>query len=291
MNRLKTLIVATVLSLGAQGLFAQGFVPPVAETTDKQDDFGLWFEVGATKKMNNWWSASLEAEMRTADNVHNVSSARVGLFIGYKPLKWLKFNAGYQWQYNHTTAKISYHYSDDMVCDGLNVTKGYWQQRNRFIGEIGLSTPRMFGCLKLSVRGRYQYQLTDAMNLDRDKYRVYTSDGPVLATGATYKTGDLRPGYPQSDPKLKHESSSQTLRTRVKLEMNKKRCQWSPFVSYEFFNRIDKDLTFDKGRLSVGTGYDISKHHSLSLAYLLNWEYDEMAIRTHIVSVGYNFNF
>ncbi len=68
--------------------------------------------------------------------------------------------------------------------------------------------------------------------------------------------------------------------------------KWTPYISYEIFNRLDKDFKFDEMRFAAGTVYSITEHHDISLGYLLDMKPDadnHFNKRVHVIQIGYVF--
>lgn len=247
------------------------------------DDFGIWTEVGATKNLPYGLSLSLSGEFRSANLSRNVDRWSGAFSVGYKPCKYVKFGVGYVFLYNYHASETKDHYKDDIVIpeykNGYNITEHYWTPRNRFFAEATGSI-KLFKRLKISLRERYQYTHRSEQNIPRAKYR--------------FKNGILRPGYPIHDLNNKAESDRQYLRSRLKLEFDRKRCDWQPFVSFELHNALDENMKLHKTRFSTGTTYAISSKHELSAAYIFNntTDVDDDSYEgTHAVCIGYTFKF
>ena len=48
------------------------------------DDFGMWYEIGAEKKLSSKWSMGLEGEFRTRNNTKTADRWSAGLSGEYK---------------------------------------------------------------------------------------------------------------------------------------------------------------------------------------------------------------
>ncbi len=108
--------------------------------------------------------------------------------------------------------------------------------------------------LKLSMRERYQFTHTSGVN-----------DTPA--------------------------SNEHHLRSKFKMDFPVK--NWTPYLSYEVYNRIDKGFKFDEMRFAAGTVYSITKHHDISFGYLLDMKPDadnSFNNRVHVIQIGYVFN-
>lgn len=67
-----------------------------AQAQEKQhDDFGIWGDVHFTKTWDNGIYIGLRAEGRSCDLTRSLDCWFIRPIVGYKPLKWLKFDAAY----------------------------------------------------------------------------------------------------------------------------------------------------------------------------------------------------
>lgn len=242
------------------------------------DEYGTWISVGAKKSLGTQWSLGLEAEYRAQDN----SRWAVGLDAGYKLNKYIKFGAGYTLLYNRKGEKVK---GDPSVDDEYRVTPAYAYPRHRFFVEA-TADKRFWKWLRISLRERYQLTYRPAKNYDRITYSKYIDDNweEQWDDGVT-------------STKTRESETSQLLRSRLKLEVDKKGWKFSPFVSVEAHNsvRCGDGMCIDKVRTVVGTGYKLNKQHEISLAYVLSFDFNEddgkADSRIHAVSIGYNFKF
>ena len=261
-------MIMTFCSLGAQA----------------KDDFGIWTELGATKVLPYNMSVFFEGEFRSMNNTANVDRWGGSLGVGYKPYRFLKFAASYSFLYEFNSTSRKEHYKDDTGLDrdwnGYNETQYYWTPKNRFNGEFTLDY-KFFGFLKVSLRERYQYTHQKRQMVPRAKYR-YKSDKETL-----------KPGYPIMDePNEKEEKTKQYLRSRLKLDFDKKGWAFTPFVSFEIYNNLDNELILDKTRVMVGTEYKINQKNEMSVAYGFSNDVEENPYEgKHLLSIGYAFKF
>lgn len=289
---MKTRILTAVLLLAAVSVFAQG-----------QDDFGVWTEVGYEKSLGQKWAVGLDAGMRTEQNSAKLNRWSLGANVSYKAHKYLTIGVGYAFMDYYNNRK--YKEWDKTGWDpdpnagsetetyrwGYTETPRNWSVRHRLM--LNLSTGfKLNKWLKLSIRERYQYTHKDAYSVDRIKQHnkvVYTLD----------ENEEWVPGIPTEDrtvdPKNYSAADTHTLRSRLKLEVDKKKLAWSPFVSVETFNDLANGMTLGSLRFSAGTGYRINKHHRLSLAYVLDAGKNDISgcynDRLHVVSVGYELKY
>ena len=71
-------------------------------------DFGLWMTAGVEKKINKKWSVGVEFEFRLKDNIEEgkgwgaPNRWSIGVGADYKPLSWLKLDAGYKFMRDYS---------------------------------------------------------------------------------------------------------------------------------------------------------------------------------------------
>lgn len=260
---------------------------PVASFAQSdQDDFGTWIELGAEKSLPHNLSVGVNGELRTEDNSTRVDRLSIGVDLGYKVCKYLKVGVGYNFMGSFSPEKRKEHYKDDIEDDahwnGYKLTESYWTPKHRLSLEAS-SSVKLWKWLRVSARERYQYTKSASVDgIQTSKYRFTFLNGEPI----------LKDGYPEIESTDKPSESAQYIRSRVKLEVDKKRLDWSPFVSVEFHNSIDHSFHLHKLRTSVGTGYKINRNHSVDMAYTLTNEFDETPNeRMHALSVGYKYKF
>lgn len=245
---------------------------PFALWAGNEDDFGAWLELGATKSLPRNWDIGLEAELRTMDNCQTVDRLSLSPSLSYKANKYLKFSAGYalMFDYNKENAGKKW------------LTPSYWSHRNRLYVDAN-SSVKLWKWLRISGRVRYQFTHRAGQHIDR-----YECEGLDATTGEYSYYMD------EADVKYKDCNSRQVLRSRIKFQLDKKRLDWSPFVSVEFHNNVavGEHMNLDKLRTCVGTEYKINKHNDVSLSYVLTLDrmqhpYEAM----HAVSIGYSYDF
>lgn len=269
--KLKFVTLLAVVLMPAAGLRAGG------------DDFGVWTELGVTKLLPYGLSVSVEGEFRSMNLSRNVDRWSGGLGVGYKPLSFLKFGASYTYIYEFKPGERKEHYKDDTGLEadwnGYNQTQYYWASKHRFQGDMTLST-KIDKVLKISLRERYQYTHRDAMEVPRTKYRFKKDK----------KTPKV--GYPREDVNEKAEKKTQYLRSRLKLELDKKNWKLVPYVSMELYNDLDDEWRLCKTKFTVGTSYRITNRHEAALGYLFANDVDVDPYEgTHVLNIGYSFEF
>ena len=247
------------------------FLLPLTGRAGNNDDFGIWTELGIEKTLPHNWSVGLESEFRSMDNSSLMDRWSLGASIDYKIHKYLKVGAGYSFLLDNTPGKAGKNW----------LTPSYNSHRNRFFAEAS-SSVKLWKWLRISGRMRYQFTHRPMQHIER-----FECEGMDGNTGE-YIYDD------EADIKLRDCESRQVLRSRVKLEVDKKHLDWSPFIGVEFHNNvaIGQHMNFDKLRTSVGTDYKINKQHKVSLSYIMTLDRTAHPYsRMHAVSVGYNFDF
>lgn len=260
-------------------------LPSVAAAQNQDDDFGLWYSVGASKKFSQKLSVEAEVEYRTFDDAKKTDRWSGGVGLDYKVLPWLKASAGYTFLYDKRR-KESFSYYDDEDDEGEpweGFVKKYksatfWSPRHRF--NVDLTFSQNLGRFKLSLRERWQYTYRPEKTATRDVYEyAYDNDG------------NLDPDFctTESESKTYSGKGTNVLRSRLQVDYNIPHCKVDPFVSAELYN----SWAVKKVRYSVGADWKLTKQHVFTVAYRyqdLRGDYDEEP-DMHIVSVGYKFKF
>ena len=125
---------------------------------------------------------------------------------------------------------------------------------HRFMADV-VPSVSVSSWLKLSLRERYQY---------------------------TYRMA-------RHDIDAQHEHH---LRSRIKAVMAMAQSKWEPFTSAEVFNNMGERFTIDEIRLTAGTGYRFSPHHSVNIGYMLNLKRsaDRLDKMLHALTTEYIYN-
>lgn len=276
------IMVKKILWVGALCLPA---LAVTAQDNDYESDFGTWWELGAKKELTKQWSVSLEGELRTNDMNKEVDRLGLGLGAVYKVNKYLKVGAGYTLNGLHKQEKVKTKedYNDiDGALEGVRIrtTPGYWSHRHRFYIDV---TPgiKLGKAWHLSLRERYQYSFTPLHHHTRDTryYEVFEGEWDLDREVLGERVTDER-------------VHRHVLRSRIKLEYDKKKVDWKPFVSVETQNNLTEHMHMRKLRTAVGTEYKINRHHSAGLAYVFtraNEGGDKDLF--HALNISYNFKF
>lgn len=271
---------------------------PLVARAGGDDDFGTWLELGAEKNLPRNFSIGVEGELRTQDAVKTMNRVTLGMNVGYKLNKWVKFKAAYNFIESYSPSKRKEHYKENddgslkldadgnPQWNGYKVTESYWTPKHRFSLEA-TGTVKLWKWLRISLRERYQFTRRAEKEVNEEKFRF-----SQVLDGDGNPTYELKGDYPVTEVDVKEAQSDNVLRSRLKLEVDKKKLDWSPFVSVETHNDLGSSLKLQKIRASVGTEYTINSQHAVSLAYVFTSEMDEKPReRFHAVSVGYNFEF
>ena len=96
-------------------------------------------------------------------------------------------------------------------------------------------------------------------------------------------------------------NTDQVLRSRLKLEYDKKRCPFSPYISAEAHNSVSvgDHMLLQKVRASVGCGYKFRKRNEVSLSYVATfymYDIEDGEVirdhdRRHALCIGYKYSF
>ncbi len=272
------------------------FLVPALSWAGDKDDFGIWMGVGAQKALPHNLSVGVDADLRTRDTSKKVDRIGIGVDLGYKLNKYVKFGVAYDFleSYKDEKATIKYKKDSDTI-KNVKVTPSYWRPRHRFSLEVSPSV-KLWQLLRVSVRERYQYTHQKEQTLTRYTYEYKATANGLDEEGNPIEKEEWKiDGEP--DQKKKSQKDMHVLRSRLKIEIDKKKLAWSPFVSVETQNYFKKIELNDGGcsalrnvRTMAGTEYKINKHNSVGMAYVFT-RYKEDKERMHAISVEYNFKF
>ena len=228
-----------------------------------QSEAGLLMSAEAEKKVNKKLSLSLEAEMRTRNNLKTMDRWKFGIGASYKLTPWLKANAGYDLLYTNFRDDTDYKSS------GANNhwRPSYWGIKHRF--HIALTGSYKFGNnLKLSLRERWQYTYRPEKTVQRWDF-----------------------DDEQWEDKVRAGKGRNQLRSRFEVTYDQKSALFVPFASMELYN----SWSIEKIRYTVGTDIRLSKQHSLSAFYrfqnMKNVDPDDYDPDMHYIGIGYKFKF
>lgn len=259
----RTLLLAFVLlplSLAAQVSFHD------------EDSFGGWLELGMEKDLGTYWEWNVAGELRTEKNFTRMDRWSLGTGLSYKPFKYLKMGVNYDFLCGYTTDKMS---KEEYTIDGelmaYRYTPSYWTPRHRL--SLDVSSSYKFRWVRFSIRERYQY----------------THQAEKTITGR-YDTE--MPTWEQ-DPvkdKVNPAEDDHLLRSRIKMQVDKKKLDWSPFLSVEAHNRLTDKMRLHKVRTAIGTEYKVNSHNNLSFSLVMT-NYMQVYKTKMAVNVGYSYDF
>ena len=78
----------------------------------QSDDFGIWYSLGAEKKISKNLSVGAETEFRTRNDAKTADRWSTGIEAEYKIIKGVKASAGYTFLYDNNMEKLSYNYDE-----------------------------------------------------------------------------------------------------------------------------------------------------------------------------------
>ena len=241
-------------------------------TASAQDDFGMFYELGAEKKLSSKWSVSLEGEYRTRNNTKTADRWSAGLSADYKIVKGtlgtVKATAGYSLLYDNNPEKLTYKSS------GLpkKWTPGYWGTRHRLY--VSLAGSMDLGRFTIGLRERYQYTIRPEKKNQR--YEFVYNDEDYLVGNSLQSVSSKKKGM---------------LRSRLQVEYNIAHCKFDPFVNAEMFS---DDMGIQKMRYQAGVEYKLSKKHAFTLTYRyqdIGGDDDDNDVNSHLIGLSYKFKF
>ncbi len=262
------------------------------ETSDSQgskDDFGVWMAVGLQKQLPRNLTVGVDGEWRTRDNSKKVDRLSIGFNVNYKVNKYLRLGVAYSFldSFKDGGVKVKYRDEEGLVINNIKYTHDYWRPQHRVYVDIS-PTIKVLGMLRLTLRERYQYSHVKGVTVARDKYDLkkkthYWNDEETDYTYSYHKWE-----Y-EDDPKEKPAKDTHMLRSRLKLELDKKKVPWSPFVSVETMNYF-KHLYLSKVRTVAGTEYKFNKRNSVGIAYVMTYDREDKE-RFHALNLSYDIKF
>jgi len=242
----------------------------------QSDDFGMWYEVGAEKKLSPNWSLGLEGEFRTRDNSKTADRWSAGLGIDYRLLKTtnfsLKASAGYTLLYDNNPEKLTYKSNSGLP---KKWTPSYWGTRHRF--NVSLSGNLDLGRWTIGLRERWQF--THRPEKARQRYAFEYDE----------RGGMTEPDDSQWEAVKSKDKS--LIRSRLQLAYNIRRSKVDPFANVEMFTDGNG---IQKMRYQAGLEYKLSKQHQFSLTYRyqdVGSNDDDNDVNSHLVGLSYKFKF
>ena len=244
------------------------------------DDFGIWTSLDASKKLTDKLKFGMEGEFRTTDGVKEIDRRSVGVSLSYKAATWLKADIGYIYMNAYEPAETKTEAFD--VEAGLYNTKhdhAYRVNKDRLFAS--LTGEFKVGRLEFAIRERLQYTYTNTAFTTEDKTEWDYEDKVNFAD--PYQ--DSKTEVEQKDAKR-----NTTLRSRLTIKWDIRKCPIKPFVSAELFTRTDEWRFHDKIRYRAGANYKIDKDNSFSVYYIYQNANDDDEPAGHAIGASYSFD-
>lgn len=283
-----------------QSILALSLLFAASLMAQENDEVGIWTELGIEKAITKKWDVGMDLEYRAQDR----SRFSAGLSTSYKPFKFIKLGIGYNFLYSYRPDKYKDKSEGEVGSEewttGYNLTPEYWFPRHRFNVEATGSI-KLWNWLKVSLRERYQLTHSKARSVDKLKHRVTYEKMLDFDEDWNEITWYEETPTDKTETEIKPAFTDQVLRSRIKLEFDKKRNPFSPFVSAEFHNSVSKGdhMLLQKIRAAVGSSYKFRKHNEVSLSYVITFDmYDiednevvRQHDRMHAINIGYKYSF
>lgn len=263
-------------------------LPLVPLTAAADDETGTWIEVSGQHDFSKKWSTEISLGHRLENNFTQPVRWDAGLSATYKPFKRFKLSAAYLFIRDYNTEEWKEHQNSKGVFNGYNVDGGFWRTKHRAYFEAAYKIP-LIGHFNLTLRERYQYTRNLAASTTEAKYRLASAG----YSGPTVEYDGHNLVLSETETELKEAADRHYLRTRVGMEYARKGCAFSPFATYELAHDLQEDFDLVRQRIVIGTDWKLSKHHTLSMAYLLQLGTTDSGTdtRLHILNLGYTFDF
>ncbi len=211
-------------------------LPATSLMAQEEEPGGIWTGITIEKNITKKWSVDTEIEFRS--NGFSPSRDRFGIQFGtdYEIFKNFKLGASYNWM----------NVNDDYKYNNAGVIRtDYFQNRHR-----------------INAQAVYRYDIGDFRLQLRERFRVtYKDDSDRIMEDGTINTNRLNPDY--------------VWRNRLKISYNKKKLDWTPYVSFETYYLLNdpEEIRFYNAEGSdykVGNSY-ISRLRSIAgIAYKIN---------------------
>lgn len=245
---------------------------------DECDDFGVWTSIDASKKISEKVKLGLEGEFRTSDGLKIVDRRSLGVSFSYKAFQWLKADVGYIYMNTYEPGKTSIKEAFDEGKYDYNYDNSYRVNKERLY--VSMSGSFDVGRFEFSIRERLQYTYTHSAAAMEDKYRWVYVGGNLDEPELEKKT----------EAEYKGSKNNTTLRSRLTVKWDIRKCPVKPFVSAELFTRTDEWRFHDKIRYRAGADYKIDKDNSVSLFYIYQKANDNDTPAGHAIGASYSFD-
>lgn len=274
--------------------------PLLLVSAQDNDELGLWHEIGLEKAITKSWDIGLDLEYRS----QNRARFSAGLGTSYKVNKYLKFGISYNFLYTYRPDKYKNKDEGEVGSEywetGYNHTPEHWYPRHRFSAEA-IGSIKLWNCIKFSLRERYQLTQSRARTIDKLKHRVIHEKKYDFDDDWNEISWYEETEADETEPKYYLAYTDQVLRSRIKIEYDKKRFPFSPFVSAETHNSVNvgDHMLLQKVRTAIGSSYKFRKHNEVTLSYIITFDiYDiednevvRQHDRKHAICLGYKYSF
>ena len=271
----------------------------IISATAQSDDFGIWTDVGVEKKFSKKLSMEGGVEARFEDKVSKVTRTGFNIGVTYKPLKFLRFGAGYAFMNDWKDTEMKAKYDTDLETgitsfSGYNIDKDFRRNKHRLyiqaIGKVDV------GRFTFSLRERLQYTHFRSKNVTRKYYdKPLDEDGVEfyeLMGKDVYSFNNQYFGATGDSIKTKHSKNRYYVRSRFQVSYNIKGVPLDPYASIELSNSLHEGFAVKKYRYTIGADYTIKKQHQIGLAYIYNHGTDDdNEGDSHAISLSYKFKF
>ena len=231
----------------------------------QDDDVQLWTSIDLQQKLSKQWSIGGELEYRQQDNWQATERMAAGLGVVYKPLRWLKLDAGYKFIHQQQFEYASTSQTSTGGWAYKNYYPSYWLDKHRLYASLTASLKARRWTL--SLRERWQYTLRPEQTVEY--YDV---------SQATWSE------------KVKGGKGKNLLRSRLEVEFRlPKRTGLTPYASVEAYTTT----VLDKMRYTAGIEWQLNKHNAFDLGYRYQ-QYNDAGSNdrnAHAVLVGYKLKF
>ena len=231
-------------------------IPSLAQ---RNTESGLWTSSEVQKKIAKQWTLSAEAEYRLHDNFGSTDRWTLSAAATYKPVKWLKMDAGYKFMRVLNDDETSW---KDNGVDPNKWTPAWWCTKHRLFASV-TATVRT-GRMDFSLRERWQYTYRPETTVDR------------------YDVDD-----DEWEEKIKDGKAQHVLRSRLQAEYDIPKCKVDPYASAEFYHAQGG---LQKVRYTAGADWKLSKQHVLGAFYrYIDSHNDDPNI--HAIGLSFKYKF
>ena len=199
-------------------------------------DFRLISEIEIEKSLFNDWKVSFSPVLKLEKNATRIDEVDFDLKVKYSPLKFLSLGTGYRLIMNHRK-------------------NGNYEQKHRFMGEIGLE----YDIQRFELDYRFRYQ-----NIDDDFFQAET---------------DMLP--------------ENILRNRLQIRYDIPKSKLTPYLFTEFYGILEHELPFAyKIKMGSGLRYNLKKYGSLKAYYRVDRELNaDYPFTYFILGISYSYEF